>query len=125
MYKLMTVDDSDIIKNKIAKTALNSDFEVVAKASDGLEAVHLFQEYRPDIITMDLTMPKMDGLECIRRLKGIDPNVKILVVSALADKATALEALKLGAVGFVVKPFSDEQLSQALAKITQKKNRNR
>ena len=123
MYKLMTVDDSDIIKNKIAQTALNSDFEVVAKASDGLEAIRLFQEHHPDIVTMDLTMPRMEGLECIKQLKSIEPKVKILVVSALADKATALEALKLGAVGFIVKPFNDEELSQALVRMTQKKTR--
>ena len=123
MYKLMTVDDSDIIKNKIAQTAVKSDFEVVARASDGLEAIRLFQEHHPDIVTMDLTMPRMEGLECIKQLKSIEPKVKILVVSALADKATALEALKLGAVGFIVKPFNDEELSQALVRITQKKTR--
>lgn len=119
MYKLMCVDDSDIIKNKI-QHSLKEGFEVVAKASNGVDALKLFEQHHPDIITMDITMPKMDGLECIRRLKEKDAKVKILVVSALADKATALEALKLGAVGFITKPFTNEQLAEALVKISQK-----
>ena len=119
MYKIMCVDDSDIIKNKI-QHSLKEGFEVVAKASNGVDALKLFEQHHPDIITMDITMPKMDGLECIRRLKEKDAKVKILVVSALADKATALEALKLGAVGFITKPFTNEQLAEALVKISQK-----
>jgi len=114
MYKLMIVDDSVIIRNRIERSLSSLQLEIVATASNGDEAVRLFKEHQPDLITMDLTMPKMDGLECIYQLTSIDENANILVVSALSDKATGIKALQLGARGFLYKPFSDEELFQAL-----------
>ena len=90
------------------------DFEVVASAANGEEAIALYRQHHPDVVTMDLTMPKMDGLECIYQLTSLDENANILVVSALSDKATGIKALQLGARGFLYKPFSDEELFQAL-----------
>ncbi|CRZ19761.1 response regulator [Kingella kingae] len=113
-YKLMIVDDSNVIRNRISRGTSRMDIEVVATATNGLEAVELFKKHRPDIVTMDLTMPKMDGLECIYELTDIDPNANILVISALSDKATGIKALQLGARGFICKPFTDEDLFEAL-----------
>ena len=113
-YKLMIVDDSNVIRNRISRGTSRMDIEVVATATNGLEAVELFKQHRPDIVTMDLTMPKMDGLECIYELTDIDPNANILVISALSDKATGIKALQLGARGFICKPFTDEDLFEAL-----------
>jgi two-component system, chemotaxis family, chemotaxis protein CheY len=112
--KMMVVDDSNIIRNKIARSLAQHRIEIVATACNGEEAVKQFIENEPDIVTMDLTMPRMDGLECIRELKKRKPSTKILVVSALADKSTAIQALKEGALGFLCKPFSEDEISEAI-----------
>lgn len=117
MYKLMIVDDSMIIRNRIENSFKNTDVLIVGTASNGQEAVNLFLETRPDIVTMDLTMPQMDGLECIEKLVSYKTGVSILVVSALSDKATGLKALQLGARGFICKPFNADQLVDALNKL--------
>ena len=112
--KLMIVDDSNIIRSKITRTLSQHHMEVVATASNGEEAISLFASNKPDVVTMDLTMPRMDGLECIRALRKLNSRVHILVVSALADKATAIQALKEGAQGFLCKPFSESDLTEAM-----------
>ena len=115
--KLMIVDDSGVIRNKIARGAAAKQFVVVGMARDGEEALKLFREFQPEVVTMDLTMPRMDGIACIQALLAMRPATLILVVSALADKATAIEALKLGAHGFLLKPFSDEKIGEALLEL--------
>lgn len=117
MYKLMIVDDSNIIRNRIQRALDDNRFSLVATAMNGLKAVEQFQIYRPDVVTMDLTMPQMDGLECIEKLVEIDPDIRILVVSALSDKATGIKALSLGAGGFLCKPFSESELLEALEEL--------
>lgn len=114
MYKLMIVDDSNIIRNRIQKAYDNSCFRLVATAVNGTDAVDKFKIHRPDVVTMDLTMPNMDGLECIKKIVSVDDSVRILVVSALSDKATGIRALSLGASGFLCKPFSEMELIEAL-----------
>ncbi len=111
---LMVVDDSNVIRNRITRGSARMDFEVVAAATNGLEAIDLYKQHRPDVVTMDLTMPKMDGLECISALTELDDNANILVISALSDKATGIKALQYGARGFICKPFTDEDLFEAL-----------
>lgn len=114
--KLMIVDDSNIIRNRIARVVekgLIPDVAVVGLAKNGQEAVQLSRECLPDLVTMDLTMPEMDGVACIENLVQARPGVRILVVSALKDKSTALEALRKGADGFICKPFTDGQLADA------------
>ena len=112
--KLMIVDDSNVIRNRITRGSSRMDLDVVATATNGLEAVEMYKQFHPDVVTMDLTMPKMDGLECIYELTNIDENANILVISALSDKATGIKALQLGARGFICKPFTDEDLFEAL-----------
>ncbi|MDO5687197.1 MAG: response regulator [Neisseria sp.] len=119
MYKLMVVDDSNIIRNRIKRGYNSMQFELVATATNGVEALEFFKTHRPQVVTMDLTMPEMDGLECIKSIMELDPNVHILVVSALSDKATGIRALELGAQGFICKPFTDEQLVEALNELVQ------
>lgn len=121
MFKLMTVDDSNIIHNKIERsTSSHQHFQVIARAHNGEIALERYKLYKPDIVTMDLTMPQVDGLECIQKIKSFDPNAKILVVSALSDKATAIRALKLGAKGFISKPFTEEDLLNALLRMVRR-----
>ncbi|WP_027010190.1 response regulator [Conchiformibius kuhniae] len=123
MAKLMIVDDSNIIRNRIERSMEGMQIEVVATASNGEEAVELFMQHRPDLITMDLTMPKVDGLECIKRIRALSSDVSILVVSALSDRQTGLRALQYGARGFICKPFTEEQLILAFTKLLQNHQR--
>jgi len=112
--KLMIVDDSNIIRRRIERSQQIARLEVVGSASNGREALELFKRTSPDVVTMDLTMPEMDGIECVQQLVALNSKVLILVVSALADKATAVEAIEKGANGFLCKPFTDRQLNDAL-----------
>ena len=122
MAKIMIVDDSNIIRRKIERSTEVEGLEVVATASNGVEALEQFPKVRPDVVTMDLTMPEMGGIECVERMVEMDPNVIILVVSALSDKATAIEALKKGANGFLCKPFTEEELNRAFRELLQEAN---
>jgi len=114
--KLLIVDDSVVIRNKINRGLLKK-FDSVSRATNGVEALEMVKRESPDIITMDLTMPEMDGVECIERVMEIAPQTYILVISALADKATAVKALMLGANGFLCKPFTEQELTDAIVKV--------
>ena len=116
-YKLMIVDDSNIMRRRIERSQNFDELELVGTAANGLEAIELFRKMDPDVVTMDLTMPQMDGIECIENIVKIKPAVRILVISALADKATAVEAMEKGANGFLNKPFTDRQLNEAFAEL--------
>lgn len=112
--KLMICDDSNIIRRKIERELKIDRLHVVSTASNGRLAVEAFRKEPADVVTMDITMPEMDGIECVEKLVAIKPDVLILIISALSDKATAIEALKRGANGFLCKPFTDRQLTDAL-----------
>ena len=116
-FKLMIVDDSNIMRRRIERSQQFEELRLVGTASNGEEALELFRKTDPDVVTMDLTMPRMDGIECIGRLVELKPAIRILVVSALADKATAVEAMEKGANGFLNKPFTDRQLNEAIAEL--------
>lgn len=115
--RLLIVDDSNVIRRRIERCQRIDGVEVVGTASNGVDALALFVELDPDIVTMDITMPQMDGIECVERMVDLKPGVLILVISALADKATAVEAMEKGANGFLNKPFSDRQLNEALLEL--------
>lgn len=120
MIRLMIVDDARSIRNRITRLAAHPQLprlDVVGTAQDGRQAIEVFRQRRPSLVTMDLTMPHMDGVECTAALAAIDPTVAILVVSALTDKFTAIRALENGARGFLEKPFTDDQLVQALIEV--------
>ncbi|MCX7257183.1 MAG: response regulator [Polaromonas sp.] len=115
--RLLIVDDSNMIRTRISRVVQSGGIKGVVLAGlarNGAEALRIARAVRPDVVTMDLTMPEMDGIECITALLKFDPRISILVVSALSDKSTAIQALKLGARGFVAKPFTDEELQIAL-----------
>ena len=117
---LMVVDDSQVFRNRIARLACDARLggvRVVAQAENGRVAVVLARQHQPDLVTMDLTMPEMDGPACLEALRTELPCARILVVSALSDRATALRALSRGAHGFLLKPFSDEQMIESLQEL--------
>jgi two-component system, chemotaxis family, chemotaxis protein CheY len=115
--KLLIVDDSNIMRRRIERSQQFEELQVVGTAGNGIEALEMFRKTDPDVVTMDLTMPQMDGIECISKLVQLKPAVRILVISALADKATAVEAMERGANGFLNKPFTDRQLNEAIAEL--------
>lgn len=119
--KLLIVDDSSISRSRIARAALHAqlkDLSICGLAANGVEALKISAREKPQLVTMDLTMPEMDGVACIDAMIQQLPEVKILVISALSDKITAINALKKGASGFLYKPFTDEQLANALAELS-------
>jgi two-component system chemotaxis response regulator CheY len=105
------------MRRRIERSQQIRHLQVVGSASDGQEAIEVFCATDPDVVTMDITMPHMDGIECVEKLVQLKPDVLILIVSALADKATAVEAMEKGANGFLNKPFSDRQLNEALEEL--------
>jgi two-component system chemotaxis response regulator CheY len=115
--RLLIVDDSNIMRRRIERSQQFEELTVVGTAGNGVEALEIFRKTDPDVVTMDLTMPQMDGIECISKLVQLKPAVRILVISALADKATAVEAMERGANGFLNKPFTDRQLNEAIAEL--------
>jgi two-component system chemotaxis response regulator CheY len=117
VHRLMVVDDSNVIRRRIERAHDLPFVEFVGSARNGREALELHARTHPTIVTMDLTMPEMDGNECVEQLVQRDPDIRILVISALADKTTAIDALERGASGFLCKPFSDRQLNDALRKL--------
>jgi two-component system chemotaxis response regulator CheY len=119
--RMMIVDDSNIVRSRISRLIEDprlSSFSLVGMASNGVDAIKMFTETSPDMVTMDLTMPGIDGVECTEALMELNPDTRILVISALSDKATAINALKKGAQGFLYKPFSDEEIIDALLEIS-------
>lgn len=120
MKRLLIVDDSDVIRNKIDRDITNGShppLQIVGKAKNGIEAISMFKKFQPQLVTMDLTMPEMDGLECIKEMTAINRNVNILVISALSDEYSGLLALQYGARGFLYKPFTDYELREAVAQL--------
>ena len=116
-HRLMVVDDSNIVRRRIERANDLASIEFVGAARNGVEALEMQARLRPTLVTMDLTMPEMDGSQCVEKLVERDPALRILVISALADKLTAIEALEKGASGFLCKPFTDQQLNDALRKL--------
>jgi two-component system chemotaxis response regulator CheY len=116
MMKMLIVDDSNVIRRAIARHVGTSDYEI-RSAGNGHEALQVFDEFAPEIVTMDITMPELDGLSCVEAILNKNPDTKILVISALADKSTAVEAIKRGAQGFLLKPFTAEMLHTELAEL--------
>lgn len=115
--KLLVVDDSNMVRSRIARVVQSGvlgEVTLLGLARNGEEALRAVRHAAPDVVTMDLTMPEMDGLACIPALLALHPRARILVISALDDKSTAIRALRLGAHGFLPKPFSDDGLQLAL-----------
>lgn len=115
--KVLIVDDSFIIRRAIEGYLKDFEIDVVGSAGDGRTAVEMFKTTSPDVVTMDITMPEMDGLTCISEMLKINSDAKILVVTALSDEGTALEALKRGARGFLAKPFTGDTFREKFSKL--------
>jgi two-component system chemotaxis response regulator CheY len=114
---LLIVDDSSTVRRSIERHIFSDRVTEIYQAANGREAMELFERYRPEFVTMDLTMPEMDGLTCISKMMALKPDTRLMVISALGDAETAIEAVERGANEYVVKPFSAEDLNLALANL--------
>lgn len=114
---LLIVDDSSTVRRSIERHIFSNRVTEIYQAANGREALELFERYRPEFVTMDLTMPEMDGLTCISKMMALKPDTRLMVISALGDAETAIEAVERGANEYVVKPFSAEDLNLALANL--------
>lgn len=117
VMKVLIVDDSLIIRRSIENWLGDMDLEIADTASNGKEAVEKVASIKPDIVTLDITMPEMDGLTALEEILKIEPSTNVIIISALADKETALAAIKNGAVSFLLKPFNKEELQEVFQEV--------
>lgn len=121
--KVLIVDDSQIMRDVMTKFLGNFDLEIAATARDGEEALRLFRETEPDLVTLDITMPKIDGLAALKEMKKMRPEAQIIIVSAINDKSVVLKALDAGAALFINKPVSEAAVRSAIEKVLAQKTR--
>ena len=115
--RILVVDDAAFMRMMIKDILSKNGYEIVGEAENGLKAVEKFQELRPDLTTMDITMPEMDGIEALKKIKALDPGAKIIMCSAMGQQAMVIEAIQAGAKDFIVKPFQAERVLEAVKKV--------
>lgn len=116
MAKLLITDDAAFMRMTLKKMVTDAGYEVVAEAADGKEAVEMYEEHKPDLVTMDITMPEMNGIEALEQIKAKDPSAKVLMCSAMGQQNMVVDAIQKGAVDFIVKPFDEARIREALEK---------
>ncbi|BBW96678.1 MULTISPECIES: response regulator [Geobacillus] len=116
MARVLVVDDAAFMRMMIKDILTKNGHEVVAEAADGRQAVEKYKETRPDIVTMDITMPEMDGIAALKEIKKIDSNAKVIMCSAMGQQAMVIDAIQAGAKDFVVKPFQADRVIEAINK---------
>ncbi len=117
MSKVLIVDDAVFMRTMLKGILTQGGHEVVGEAGNGLEAVQQYAALSPDVVTMDITMPEMDGLEALKKIKESYPNANVIMCSAMGQQAMVVEAIKNGAKDFIVKPFDADKVLQSIAKI--------
>ncbi|MGO0063200.1 response regulator [Brevibacillus fluminis] len=115
LARILIVDDAAFMRQMLVQM-LEDKYEVCGVACNGVEAVRKYRELQPDIVTMDVTMPEMQGIDAVKEIMGIDPEATILMCSAMGQRQLVIEAIRAGAKDFIVKPFQKEKLLEALAR---------
>ena len=115
--KVLIVDDATFMRMMIKNCLLKAGYENLYEAGDGRQAFEIFQQEHPDLVIMDITMPNMDGLEALKAIKDADPNAKVVMCSAMGQEAMVVQAIQLGALDFIVKPFRPERILKTATKI--------
>jgi two-component system chemotaxis response regulator CheY len=116
MARVLVVDDAAFMRKMVSDALAKGGHEVVGEAGNGVEAVARYQELKPDLMTLDITMPEKDGLTALAEIVAADPAARVVMCSALGQEAKVLEAIKLGAKDFVVKPFQPARVIEAVGK---------
>ena len=117
MAKILIVDDAAFMRMMIKDILTKNGYEVVAEAANGVEAVELYKSHQPDLVTMDITMPEMDGIEAVKQIKAVNPAAKVIMCSAMGQQSMVMDAIKAGANDFIVKPFQADRVLEADKKI--------
>jgi two-component system, chemotaxis family, chemotaxis protein CheY len=117
MKRLLVVDDALFMRKLICGVAAEAGWQVVGEATNGEQAVALYEQLKPDLVTMDLVMPIMGGLEALRKIRELDPQAQIVVVTALDQKQALMDSIRDGALDFIVKPFERERVLNLLHKL--------
>ncbi|NEW04715.1 response regulator [Paenibacillus sp. SYP-B3998] len=115
--KIMIVDDAAFMRAMLKDILTTLDYEVVAEGSSGLEAVHLYRRLKPDLVTMDITMPEMDGITALKEIKLFDSQAKVIMCSAMGQQKLVVESFQAGAKDFLVKPFNKDRIVDAIGKV--------
>lgn len=115
--KVLVVDDAAFMRMMIKDILRKGGYEVVGEAEDGAKAIEKYRELHPDLVTMDITMPDMDGITAVKEIRKIDPNAMIVMCSAMGQQAMVIDAIQAGAKDFVVKPFQPERVLEAVRKV--------
>jgi two-component system chemotaxis response regulator CheY len=116
MARVLVVDDAAFMRKMVTDALSGGGHEIVGEAANGEEAVQRFQELRPDVMTLDITMPEKDGLAALQEIIAVDPGAKVVMCSALGQESKVLQSIKLGAKDFVVKPFQPARVLSAIEK---------
>src|SRR3954447_11445006 len=116
MKRLLVVDDALLMRKMIGEVAAEAGWEVAGEARNGVEAVELYDRLRPDLVTMDVVMPEMSGLEALRRIRAADPDAQVVMMTALDQRQTLMESIRDGAIDFIVKPFEAARIISLLTK---------
>ena len=116
MARVLVVDDAAFMRKLLSDALTSGGHEIVGEAGNGAEAVERFQELKPELTTLDITMPEKDGLQALAEIMAIDPTAKVVMCSALGQEGKVLESIKLGAKDFVVKPFQPPRVLEAVGK---------
>lgn len=115
--RVLVVDDAAFMRMMLKDILNKNGFEVVGEAENGQQAVEKYKEVKPDVTTMDITMPEMDGISAVKQIKALDPGAKVVMCSAMGQQAMVIEAIQAGAKDFIVKPFQPERVVEALRKV--------
>ncbi|WP_129409124.1 response regulator [Marinitoga lauensis] len=119
MPKILIADDAPFIRNQLKLILEPLNFDIY-EASDGREAVEIYKKHRPDLVTMDISMPIMDGIKALTEILKFDPSAKIIMVTALGHKMRVLEAVEKGASYYIVKPFDSDKVIKSIIKVLNK-----
>ncbi|MGQ9497960.1 MAG: response regulator [Desulfotomaculales bacterium] len=115
--RILIVDDAAFMRMMIKNIVTKHGYEVAGEAENGAAAVTLYKETKPDLVTMDITMPEMDGVQAVRAIRQIDPGANIIMISAMGQQAMVMEAIQAGAKDFIVKPFQQDRVIQAIERV--------
>lgn len=114
--RILIVDDAAFMRMMIKDILTKNGYEVVAEAADGMQAIEKYNEHQPDLVTMDITMPEMDGITALKEIKKVNPAAKVIMCSAMGQQAMVIDAIQAGAKDFIVKPFQADRVIEAISK---------
>ena len=114
--RVLVVDDAAVMRMMVKDILSKNGYEIVGEAENGMKALEKYQELKPDLVTMDITMPEMDGITAVKEIKKVDPGAKVVMCSAMGQQAMVIEAIQAGARDFIVKPFQADRVLEAIRK---------